>query len=301
MVTSQNMQNTETPQAEAVAPIKSNSRLRCELTNLYLLATLSIYLAMAPVVSSNFYNTNLLFLPVKDNKFNNRWHDRDAKEVFFKNKDGMNLQGIYLPSEKNDRVVLIHHGQYGNAAFHLANFKFLLQPQDGLFIYDYAGFGKSEGSPTIRGMADDARSAYDCLVQKLKIDPKRIIHFGISLGSGPAALIASEKTCGGLILFSPYITLKETSRHIFPFLNIYPDFLLTDFDFDSAAYVQKMKAPLFMVHGDCDFVIPVSQADKIFEVAHEPKTFYRLEGQGHGLLLSDELLTDLHRFVRNLR
>ncbi|MDX2104995.1 MAG: hypothetical protein SFY67_01205 [Candidatus Melainabacteria bacterium] len=60
-----------------------------------------------------------------------------------------------------------------------------------------AGFGKSEGSPTIRGMADDARAAYECLVQKLKIDPKRIVHFGISLGSGPAALIASEKTCGG--------------------------------------------------------------------------------------------------------
>jgi len=285
----------------AIAKKSSRFRLGRFFVLLASLTLIFLYLLLAPAISSEFYNANLLFIPVKYDKFNKWWHDREAQEVFFTNKKGNRLQGIYLPSEKNDRVVLMHHGQYGNTAFHLTNHKFLLQRQDGLFIYDYAGFGKSEGSPTIEGMADDARAAYDCLVTKLKIDPKTIVHYGVSLGTGPATLIASEKPCGGLILFSPYTSLKEASRSVHPFLNIYPDFLLTSYDFDTVANVKRLKAPLFIVHGVEDAAIPVRQADQIFKAAHEPKTFHRLEGQGHGLYLSDDLLTDLHRFVRNLR
>ncbi|MBX9724921.1 MAG: alpha/beta hydrolase [Candidatus Obscuribacterales bacterium] len=295
------MQDAPTMQAEAIATPKPRFNLRRFLKYLGVLSLISVYLLLAPAISSEFYNANLLFMPVKYDKFNKWWHDREAQEIFFSNKKGNKLQGIYLPSEKNDRVILVHHGQSGNTDFHLANCKFLLQPQDGLFIYDYAGFGKSEGSPTIKGMADDARAAYDCLVTKFKITPKTIVHYGASLGTGPATLIASEKPCGGLILFSPYTTLKDASRSVHPFLNIYPDFLLTSYDFDTVANVKLLKAPLFLVHGVEDSAIPVRQADQIFKAAHEPKTFHRLEGQGHGLYLSDELLTDLHRFVRNLR
>lgn len=259
-----------------------------------------MYLTYAPMVNREFYNIKVLFKPVKYDKFNPFWYDRKAQEVFFKNKNGNMLHGAYLPSEKTNHVILVHHGQYGNISYHLPMVGFLLQPDDALFIYDYEGFGKSEGSPTIKGLADDARAAYECLVIKLKIDPKKIVHYGSSLGSGPGALVASEKPCAGLILFSPYISLKKAARDIFPFMNIYPDFLMTDYDFDTIESVRRLQKPILIVHGSADSTIRVTNGDLIYTAANEPKTFMRMAGQGHGVYLTDEMKTDLLRFIRNL-
>lgn len=260
-----------------------------------------MYFTYAPMVNRNFYDIKVLFKPVKYDKFNPWWYDRKAEEAFFKNKNGHTLHGAYLPSAKTNHVILVHHGQYGNISYHLPMCGFLLQPDDALFIYDYAGFGKSEGSPTIEGMADDATAAYDCLVEKFHIDPKKIVHYGSSLGSGPAALVAADKPCAGLILFSPYTSIKAAARDIYPFMYIYPDFLMTDYDFDTLTNVRRFHKPILIVHGAADASIKITNGDRIYNAANEPKTYMRMAGQGHGLYLTDEMKAELLRFIRNLR
>jgi len=259
-----------------------------------------LYLTYSPVINRDFYNIKVLFKPVKTSEFHKEWFGRNAREVFFKNKAGTLLHGIYLPSAKTEHVILVHHGQYGNNNYHLGLCGFLLQIQDAGFIYDYAGFGKSEGSPIIAGMADDARSAYNCLVNQLKIDPKKIIHYGSSLGSGPAALVASEKPCAGLILFSPYTSLKASAKKIFPFMNIYPDFLLTDYDFDTKANVKRFHKPILIVHGTEDTTIAVGHGEQIYNAANEPKQFEAIPKQGHSFVVDDQLKSKILKFIDSI-
>lgn len=177
---------------------------------------------------------------------------------------------------------------------------FLLQSNDAGFIYDYAGFGKSEGSPTIAGMADDASSAYEYLINELKLPPEKIIHYGASLGSGPAALVASQKPCGGLILFSPYTSLKASARKIFPFMHIYPDFLLTEYDFDTTASVKHLRKPILIVHGTDDATIGVGHGEQIYKAANEPKQFIKIPKQGHTFIIDDQLKTEILQFIDSI-
>ena len=149
-------------------------------------------------------------------------------------------------------------------------------------------------------MMDDAHAAYDCLTSDLKIDAKNIIQFGGSLGSGPAAMLAAEQPCAGLILFSPYTSIKTAARDFFPFLHIYPDFLLTDSDFDTLAYVRQLKVPVLIGHGANDPTIGVRHSDEIFAAAHEPKTYVRVNQLGHVVNDSDEVQKKVAEFVSNL-
>lgn len=259
-----------------------------------------MYFTYAPMVNRDFYNVKVLFKPVKCNSYPPTWFGRETQEVFFKNKAGTKLHGIYIPVTDATHTILVHHGQYGNVGYHLDLCGYLKQPEFNVFIYDYAGFGKSEGSPTIAGMADDADAAYDCLVNQLKVVPGEIVQYGASLGSGPAAMLAAEKPCAGLILFSPYTSIKESAKKIFPFMKIYPDFLLTDYDFDNVANVKKLKVPLLVIHGVDDATIDVGHGEQIFSAAREPKTFERIPKQGHTFVITDELKANIITFVENL-
>lgn len=259
-----------------------------------------LYLVFAPMVNRDFYNVEVLFKPVRCSDFNRVWFGRQAQEVWFTNKAGTRLCGLFLPSPAAKHVILIHHGQFGNLNHHLPGSGFLLQPENALFIYDYAGFGKSEGSPTIRGMMDDARAAYDCLVTQLEVDPKTIVHYGGSLGTGPAALLAAEKPCAGLVLVSPYTSLKAQARDTFPFLNIYPDCLIADADFDTLDNVRRLTVPVLIVHGTSDPCIRIHHGDSVYAAAHDPKTYLRVSNGGHAAIASDDVKRKVLRFIHEL-
>ena len=148
-------------------------------------------------------------------------------------------------------------------------------------IYDYAGFGKSEGLPSVRDVPDDARAAYNYLFDELHVDPQTRVQCGGSLGTGLAVKMAAEKTAAGVMLFSPYTSLKDVAREKFSFLKYYPDFLLIDQDLESLATIGRVKCPLLIVHGVQDGMIGVDHGDRIFAAANEPKTYCRIEDGGH--------------------
>lgn len=258
-----------------------------------------LYLTFAPAINRDFYNVRVLFKPVRCQFVAHQWCGRQAREVYFGNSRGERLHGLYFPGEST--AVLVHHGQYGNINDHLALCEFLLQGRNSLFIYDYAGFGLSEGTPTVSGIMDDAGSACDFLTGKLGVDPERVVHFGASLGTGPAAQLAAERPCAGLILFSPYTSLKEEAREVFPFLSIYPDFLLTASDFDTIASVGKIEAPLLIAHGIHDPCISIRHSDRIYAAAREPKTYLRVDTGEHCLTLIESVQSRTLQFIRALR
>ena len=258
-----------------------------------------LYFTFAPMVNKQFYTIEVLFKPIKCKEYVSSWKGRRAIEVQFENESGTKLAGLYFPGPSNKKVILVHHGQYGNINTHIQYCDFLLTPENSLFIYDYAGFGKSEGSPTISGTLDDTSAAYQCLVNKLKIDPAHIIHYGGSLGSGPAAQIAAEKECAALILISPYKSIKTAAKDFFPFLNIYPDVLLVDSDFDTIENIKKLKAPLLVVHGTGDASIGIRHGDQIFASANQPKTYFRVENGSHNVTGTEAIQKRILDFIEN--
>ena len=286
---------------QPVAPKKVGWPYLARLSAFFVVSFLAgLYLVFAPMVNRDFYNIEVLFKPVRCGDLNRVWFGRQAQEVWFKNEEGTRLCGLYLPSPAATHVILIHHGQFGNINHHLPGSGFLLQPDNALFIYDYAGFGKSEGSPTIRGMIDDARAAYDCLVTQLAVDPQKVVHYGGSLGTGPAALLAAEKPCAGLVLLSPYTSLKAQARDTFPFLNMYPDFLVTDSDFETLNNVRRLTVPVLIVHGTSDPCVRIHHGDAVYAAARNPRTYLRVGSGGHAALASDDVKRKVLRFIDEL-
>ena len=282
-------------------PVKISRQYFIRLSVFFVSAFLVVaYLTYSPRINNEFYSVRVLFKPVKCSDYTRVWKGRKAQQVKFKNQDGTILYGLYFPSPLAKRTILVHHGQYGNINNHLQYICFFLQPENAVFIYDFAGFGKSEGSPTINGMMEDAKAAYDFLTKNLNVDAKRIVQFGGSLGSGPAAQLAAEQPCAGLILFSPYTSIKTAARDFFPFLNIYPDFLLTGSDFDTLSNVQRLKVPVLIVHGANDPTIGVRHSDEIYSAAHEPKTYVRVDQLGHVVSDSEAVQKKVAEFVCNL-
>lgn len=262
---------------------------------------LAIYLAFSPMVNYRFFNEKVLFQPIKCNSLDPGVLGKTGREVSFKNKFGDNLCGIYFPAPKpGAKTLLIHHGTGGNLNLH-GNCDALVQGTGAAcFIYDFAGFGKSEGSPSIRDVPDDARAAYSYLVDELHTDPKTIVQYGGSLGTGLAVKMAAEKPGAGLMLFAPYTSLKDVARETFSFMNYYPDFLLIDKDLETLKTIGKVNCPVLIVHGVQDRMIRIHHGDQVFAAANEPKVYCRVP-DGHHFGCGFHGCDAVNKFVRSLK
>lgn len=285
-----------------VQPIKLSWMYLAKLL-LFFIATfvVAIYLAFSPMVNYRFFNEKVLFKPIKCDSLGPAALGKTGKEVSFKNKFGDKLCGIYFTALKpNGKTLLIHHGTGGNLDLH-GNCEALAEGTGAnCFVYDYAGFGKSEGSPSIRDVPDDARAAYNYLVNELQTDPKSIVQFGGSLGTGLAVKMAAEKPGAGLMLFAPYTSLKDVARETFSFMRYYPDFLLIDKDLETLATIGKVKCPVLIVHGVQDHLIRIHHGDKVFAAANEPKVYCRVADGGH-MGCGFHGCEAVNKFVRNLK
>lgn len=242
---------------------------------------LGVYLVFSPTVNYDFYNNKVLFKQVKCTALDSSVLE-GGREVSFKNCNGIMLSGIFYPMGAGKKTILIHHGMGYNMNFHAQHSAKLARKLNAnVFVYDYAGFGKSAGKPTVRGLADDARAALDFVVHSLNVEPANIVHYGGSLGTGPATLIASEQPCAGLILFAPYASIKECARDILPFMRLYPDWLIVDRDLETRQNIARVKCPVLIIHGDKDSVIGVNHGAKVFAAANQPKQFLRVKEGGH--------------------
>jgi len=175
------------------------------------------------------------------------------------------------------------HGNAGNTSDRLENLR-LLHDELGVnvFIFDYRGYGRSEGSPSEHGTYRDAEAALAYLLSRSDVEPERIVYFGRSLGSAVAVELATRETPRGLILEAPFTSVRAMGKAVFPFL---PISLLVGNQFDSLGRISRVRAPLLILHGDRDEVVPFQQGEALYRAANEPKTFLRIPGAGHNDLV----------------
>ena len=200
-------------------------------------------------------------------------------EVFLTASDGTRIHGWFLPADPPGRgAVLVCHGNAGNVSGRLDR-AVRLENELGLdvFLFDYRGFGRSEGSPDEEGTYQDGLAAYGYLAEDRGIEPSRIVLFGESLGAAVAIELARRVPAGALVLEAPFTSIAAMAKVAYPFL---PTFWVRT-KYDSLSKIGEVGLPVLIFHGTRDDVVPFAQGEELFRAAREPKTFVPVEGAGH--------------------
>ncbi len=216
------------------------------------------------------------------------WEGRDwarlsglpLQEVWFRAKDGTRLFGWFLeaPGGGSRPVLLWAHGNAGNITHRLEPLAELHRRGLTVFLFDYRGYGRSDGAPSEEGLYLDALAAYDHLLNERKIPPARIIAYGTSLGSPVAGELARQRPVAGLILEAPFPSVAAVARGAFRGL---PAHLFVRARFDLARRLREVHVPVLVLHGERDTVIPVDLGRAVFAAAGEPKEFVAIPGANH--------------------
>jgi fermentation-respiration switch protein FrsA (DUF1100 family) len=202
------------------------------------------------------------------------------EEVFFPAADGVRLHGWLVPGLPGRPLVLFCHGNAGNISHRVENLR-LFRERLGVsvFIFDYRGYGRSEGHATEEGTYADARGALAWLRGR-GWEPARIVYFGRSLGAAVAVQLALEAPPAGLVLETPFPSVPAMGRHHYSLLYWLLGWALAA-RYDVEARIGRLHVPLLVFQGDRDTIVPERMARDLFARAREPKTFHLIRGAGH--------------------
>ncbi len=198
------------------------------------------------------------------------------REIWFRAEDGVALHGWLVPG-MSPVTLLWFHGNAGNVSHRLDNIREIHRRLGiGVFIFDYRGYGRSEGTPSEAGLYRDARAARAALLKEAGVDASRIVYFGRSLGAAVAVELALAERPAAIILETPFLSVQSMANRTLPGAG----FLMRT-RFDSLSRIGQISAPLLVLHGDADEVVPHAEGRRLFEAAREPKAFYTIPRARH--------------------
>ncbi|CAN5124308.1 alpha/beta hydrolase [soil metagenome] len=208
----------------------------------------------------------------------------DYEEVMFLASDGVKLHGWLVPAENARGVLLFMHGNAGNITHRLDSIAIFNRLGLDVFIFDYRGYGRSDGTPTESGTYLDAMGAWRHLTVARHMTPERVVLFGRSLGAAVAAQLATRTQPAALILESAFKSVPDLAAELYWYL---PVRLLSRFHYGTEAFVRQIGCPVLVVHSADDEIVPFAHGEAVFAAAPEPKAFLQLRG-GHneGFMLS---------------
>jgi len=202
-----------------------------------------------------------------------------AQEILLDSADGERLVAWHVPPRGEQPVVLYLHGNGGALRHRAGRFHALTADGTGLIAIDYRGYGGSTGRPTETGLLTDAKTAYGFAVARYPA--ARIAVWGESLGTGVAVALAAERPIGRLVLEAPFTSAVDVAARRYPLVPV--RWLMKD-QFRSDLRIGSVAAPLLVLHGARDTVVPVEYGQRLFGLAHEPKRFVGYpDGEHEGL------------------
>ena len=224
------------------------------------------------------FEEKFVFFPAgySDSYYRSAAFGLNPEDHWFTAEDGIKLHAWFVRAENPLGVLLNFHGNAGNLANRSEKIRRLKNAGLSVFIFDYRGYGRSEGSPTEDGAYMDGRAAYDYLVGLPGVDSV-IIH-GTSLGGAVAVDVAASRAARAMVLESTFSSARDVAAYAYPFL---PVRFMMRTGLDSEAKIPSIHIPLLFIHGSDDSIIPLRLGRKLFEAASEPKEFHTIEGADH--------------------
>ena len=213
--------------------------------------------------------------------------------------DGTKLHGWYVPHANPRAVVLFAHGNGGNLSdralvLRLLNEKLRLS----VMIFDYRGYGRSEGKPDEAGLLSDARAARAWLAKRAGIAETEIVLLGHSLGGGVMVDLAAKDGARGLILESTFTSLPDVAAHHYPWI---PVRLIMRNRFESIKKIDQYHGPLLQSHGTADEIIPFELGRRLHEAApSRGKQFFEMSGLSHNMMPSSAYYKALDDWIERL-
>lgn len=200
-------------------------------------------------------------------------------DLYFNSTDNVTLHGWFINKGSVKTIVWIH-GNGGNISHRILSLKNLYDnTQYNIFIFDYRGYGKSEGRVSETGTYQDSFSAMEFLNKTYSIHSNQLILFGKSLGCAIACEIASKINPLALLLESPFTSARNMAKFKFPFLPGI-EYLISD-KFNTGAKIKQINCPVMFIHGDSDKTIPIKMAVTLYESYQNTKCFLEANGAGH--------------------
>lgn len=208
------------------------------------------------------------------------------ENVSFETTDGLKLSGWFIPCEGARGVILFCHGNAGNICHRLDSIQIFHRLGLDVFIFDYRGYGQSEGKPSESGTYRDVEAAWQYLVEERQVSSGKIVIFGRSIGGAVAAWQARSHNPGALILESTFTSVPDLAAKPYPYL---PVKLLSRYKYDTQGYLREVNWAVLIVHSPDDEMMPLSHSQRLFEVAKEPKEFLEISGShNEGFILSSK-------------
>ena len=207
------------------------------------------------------------------------------EDVTLTTADGVKINGWYVPQSGAKLTVLFCHGNGGNISHRIEKLLILRDLGVNVFMFDYRGYGRSEGRPSEQGTYNDARAAYDWLCREKSVAPDRLVVEGESLGCAVAVELARQRPVGGLVLESAFASIPEMARAVYPWLPLH---WLCRIRYDSISKIGSIKAPLLSLHSREDEIVPFRQAERLFAAAPGPKKLVELQGDHNGGFATSE-------------
>jgi uncharacterized protein len=207
----------------------------------------------------------------------------DYTELSIGTADGETLRGWWVPARRGRSIghVLFAHGNAGNIGDRIPIYALLSEAGFDVLAFDYRGFGHSTGRPTEHGTYLDSRAARRVLLEQPGVDPDRVLYLGKSLGGGVMLELATEFPPTGMMLMSTFTGLRDAARSVYPFL---PSPLVPD-AYPSLRRIRSLRAPVLIMHGDQDELLPLRHAERLYAAAPEPKQLVVVPGGGHNNLI----------------
>jgi uncharacterized protein len=256
---------------ETVKPTGRPLRL-LRLSRVLLIGYLLVLLALM------IFEEKLIFFPSVYPAGNWQPYELTVEDAWFTADDGTKLHGWFVAHAQPRGYVLISHGNGGNITHRADLLRDLHRLGFASLIFDYRGYGRSDGSPTEAGVLQDAKAASRWLAERAGISPSGLIQYGESLGGAVAVQLSAADGARALILENTFSSLPDVAGHHYTWL---PVRLLMRSKFDSVRAISRYHGPLLQIHGDADTIVPTEFGRRLFAAANEPKRLVIIPGGDH--------------------